>query len=50
MLIGDIEIFVIEFRFLNKLEILFIYIKDDDDVFEVLRLKYRYLDLRKLFM
>ncbi|MGL5693736.1 MAG: aspartate--tRNA ligase [Peptostreptococcaceae bacterium] len=44
---GDIEIFATELRILNKSETPPIYIKDDDNVSEELRLKYRYLDLRK---
>ena len=44
---GDIEIFATELKILNKSEIPPIYIKDDDNVSEELRLKYRYLDLRK---
>ncbi|KXZ39437.1 aspartyl-tRNA synthetase [Alkalithermobacter thermoalcaliphilus JW-YL-7 = DSM 7308] len=44
---GDIEVFASELRILNKSETPPIYIKDDDDVSENLRLKYRYLDLRK---
>ena len=44
---GDLEIFATELRLLNKSETPPIYIKDDDDVSEALRLKYRYLDLRK---
>ncbi len=44
---GDIEIFATELRLLNKSETPPIYIKDDDNVSEELRLKYRYLDLRK---
>jgi aspartyl-tRNA synthetase len=44
---GNIEIFASELRLLNKSETPPIYIKDDDDVSENLRLKYRYLDLRK---
>ncbi|NMS91242.1 aspartate--tRNA ligase [Clostridioides difficile] len=47
---GDIEIFATELRILNKSETPPIYIKDDDDVSEALRLKYRYLDLRKASM
>lgn len=47
---GDIEIFATELRLLNKSETPPIYIKDDDDVSEALRLKYRYLDLRKASM
>ena len=44
---GDIEVFATELRLLNKSETPPIYIKDDDNVSEELRLKYRYLDLRK---
>lgn len=44
---GDVEVFANELRLLNKSETPPIYIKDDDDVSEALRLKYRYLDLRK---
>lgn len=44
---GDIEVFASELRILNKSETPPIYIKDDDNVSEELRLKYRYLDLRK---
>lgn len=44
---GDIEIFAQELRILNSSQTPPIYIKDDDDVQENLRLKYRYLDLRK---
>ena len=44
---GDIEVIVNELRILNESETPPIYIKDDDDVSEGLRLKYRYLDLRK---
>lgn len=44
---GDIEIFAEELRILNKSQTPPIYIKDDDEVSESLRLKYRYLDLRK---
>lgn len=44
---GNIEIFAEELRVLSKSETPPIYIKDDDDVSENLRLKYRYLDLRK---
>ena len=47
---GNIEIFANELRILNKSETPPIYIKDDDDVSENLRLKYRYLDLRKSSM
>lgn len=44
---GDIEVFAEEMKILNTSETPPIYIKDDDDVSENLRLKYRYLDLRK---
>ena len=44
---GDIEILATELRILNESETPPIYIKDDDTVSENLRLKYRYLDLRK---
>lgn len=44
---GDIEVYAEELRILNKSETPPIYIKDDDEVSENLRLKYRYLDLRK---
>ena len=44
---GDIEVFATELTLLNKSETPPIYIKDDDNVSEELRLKYRYLDLRK---
>ena len=44
---GDIEIVATELKVLNKSETPPIYIKDDDNVSEELRLKYRYLDLRK---
>ena len=44
---GDIEVFATELKVLNKSETPPIYIKDDDNVSEELRLKYRYLDLRK---
>ena len=44
---GEIEIFAESLQILNKSETPPIYIKDDDDVNENLRLKYRYLDLRK---
>lgn len=47
---GDIEIFVQELRILDEAETPPIYIKDDDDVSEAMRLKYRYLDLRKSSM
>lgn len=44
---GDIEVFAEEIRVLNESQTPPIYIKDDDEVGEALRLKYRYLDLRK---
>lgn len=44
---GDVEIFAEELRVLNESQTPPIYIKDDDEVSEGLRLKYRYLDLRK---
>lgn len=47
---GDIEVFATELKLLNKSETPPIYIKDDDNVSEELRLKYRYLDLRKSSM
>ncbi|HZJ76102.1 MAG TPA: aspartate--tRNA ligase [Oscillospiraceae bacterium] len=47
---GEIEIFAEEMEILNRSETPPIYIKDDDDVAENLRLKYRYLDLRKFTM
>lgn len=47
---GEIEVFAEEMEILNQSETPPIYIKDDDDVSENLRLKYRYLDLRKSTM
>lgn len=44
---GDIEVIASSITVLNKSETPPIYIKDDDNVSEELRLKYRYLDLRK---
>ncbi len=44
---GDIEVHVSELKIYSKSETPPIYIKDDDNVDENLRLKYRYLDLRK---
>ncbi|MDF2653588.1 MAG: aspS [Bacillota bacterium] len=44
---GDIEVFVSELTIYSEADTPPIYIKDDDDVSENLRLKYRYLDLRK---
>ncbi|MDO5708431.1 MAG: aspartate--tRNA ligase [Andreesenia angusta] len=50
MLTGDIEVFVEEIKILNRSETPPIYIKDNDEVAENMRLKYRYLDLRKPHM
>lgn len=50
MLTGDIEILASELRILDESETPPIYIKDDDNVSESMRLKYRYLDLRKPHM
>lgn len=47
LLTGDIEVFVDELRILDESETPPIYIKDNDDVSEAMKLKYRYLDLRK---
>lgn len=47
---GDIEVFVDELKILDEADTPPIYIKDEDDVSEAMRLKYRYLDLRKLSM
>lgn len=44
---GDIEIISNELRILDTANTPKIYIKDDDNVSEEMRLKYRYLDLRK---
>ena len=44
---GDIEIIASKITIFNKSETLPIYIEDDDNVSEELRLKYRYLDFRK---
>lgn len=44
---GDIEVFADELIIYSKAETPPIYIKDDDNVDDNLRLKYRYLDLRK---
>jgi aspartyl-tRNA synthetase len=44
---GDIEIMVNELRILSEAENPPIYIEEDSDVNEALRLKYRYLDLRR---
>lgn len=47
---GEIEVFAKELLIYNESETPPIYIKDDDNVDDNLRLKYRYLDLRKLKM
>ncbi len=44
---GDIEVYADELRILDTAETPPIYIKDNDDVQEQMRLKYRFLDLRK---
>ena len=44
---GSIEMIAEELRILGESETPPIYVRDDDDVAEALRLKYRYLDLRK---
>jgi aspartyl-tRNA synthetase len=44
---GDIEVFAEDLRIYSEADTPPIYIKDDDNVDENLRLKYRYLDLRK---
>lgn len=44
---GDIEIIADKINILDKANTPPIYIKDDDDVSENLKLKYRYLDMRK---
>ncbi|MGM0380191.1 MAG: aspartate--tRNA ligase [Bacillota bacterium] len=44
---GQIEVFVKELRILSKSDVPPIHIDDEDDAKESLRLKYRYLDLRK---
>lgn len=47
---GDIEVFAKDLVIYSESETPPIYIKDDDNVDDNLRLKYRYLDLRKLKM
>lgn len=47
---GDIEVLATNLTIYSKSETPPIYIKDDDKVDDNLRLKYRYLDLRKLHM
>ena len=44
---GEIEVLADELKILDEAETPPIYIKDDDNVSESMRLKYRYLDLRK---
>lgn len=44
---GEVEVLVEELKILDESETPPIYIKDDDNVSESMRLKYRYLDLRK---
>lgn len=44
---GQIEVFASELKILNESEVPPIHINDDDKANEMLRLKYRYLDLRK---
>ena len=45
---GDIEVFAEDLVIYSQADTPPIYIKDDDNVDDNLRLKYRYLDLRKL--
>ncbi|WDV47562.1 aspartate--tRNA ligase [Clostridiaceae bacterium M8S5] len=47
---GDVEVFASELKILDEAQTPPIYIKDNDDVSDAMRLKYRYLDLRKPFM
>lgn len=47
MVTGDIEILVDELKIFSKAKTPPIYIREDDNVSEELKLKYRYLDLRK---
>jgi len=47
---GEVEVLVDELKILDESETPPIYIKDDDNVSETMRLKYRYLDLRKSSM
>lgn len=44
---GEIEVYIKELKILDTAETPPIYIKDNDDVSEQMRLKYRFLDLRK---
>lgn len=47
---GEVEVLAEELKILDEAETPPIYIKDDDNVSETMRLKYRYLDLRKPYM
>lgn len=47
---GQVEILAQDVKILDKAETPPIYIRDDDNVSENMRLKYRYLDLRKPYM
>lgn len=47
MATGEIEVYIDELKILDTSETPPIYIKDNDDVSEQMRLKYRFLDLRK---
>ncbi len=47
MVTGEIEVYIEELKILDTAETPPIYIKDNDDVSEQMRLKYRFLDLRK---
>lgn len=47
---GEVEVLAEELKILDEAETPPIYIKDDDNVSEGMRLKYRYLDLRKSSM
>ncbi len=44
---GEVEILASEIKILNRAKTPAIYIKDEDNVSEAMKLKYRYLDLRK---